>query len=70
MLQAASLDCQFFDHLPFSDDGFFSLKVDIRWCDVAQTFVVTLVIIILHECPDLTFKVAVQTIVFQKDAVS
>ena len=69
MLQAATLDCQFFDPLPFSDDGFFSPEVDIRWCDVAQTFVVTLVIIILHECPDLTFKVAGQIIVFQKDAV-
>ena len=49
-------DCQFFDPLPFSDDGFVSPEVDIRWCDVAQTFMVTLVIIILHECPDLTFK--------------
>ena len=69
MLQAAVFDCQFLDPLPFSDDGFFSPEVDIRWCDVAQTFVVMLVIIILHECPDLTFKVAGQIIVFQKDAV-
>ena len=28
MLQAATLDCQFFDPLPFSDDGFFSPEVD------------------------------------------
>ena len=69
MLQAAVLDCQFLDLFPFSDDGFVSPEVDIRRCDVAQTFVVTLVIIILHECPDLTFKVAGQIIVFQKDGV-
>ena len=69
MLQAAILDCQFFDPLPFSDDGFFSPEVDIRWCDVAQTFVVKMVIVILDECLDLLFKVAGQIIVFQKDAV-
>jgi hypothetical protein len=49
MLQAATLDRQFFDPLPVSDDGFFSPEVDIRWCDVAQTFMVTMVIVILDE---------------------
>ena len=69
MLQAAVFDCHFLDLFPFSDDGFVSPEVDIRRCDVAQTFMVTLVIIILQECPDLTFKVAGQIIVFQHDAV-
>ena len=41
------------DLFPFADDGFVSPEVDIRRCDVAQTFMVMLVIIILHECPDL-----------------
>ena len=58
MLQAAVFDCQFLDLFPFSDDGFVSPKVDIRWCDVAQNFMVTLVVVILDECPDLTFKIA------------
>jgi len=69
MLQAAILDCLFFDLFPFSDDVFISPEVDIRWCDVAQTFVVTMVIVILDECLDLLFKVAGQIIVFQKDAI-
>ena len=58
MLQAAVFDCQFLDLFPLSDDGFVSPEVDIRWCDVAQTFMVTLVVVILDECPDLTFKIA------------
>jgi hypothetical protein len=58
MLQAAILDCLFFDLFPFSDDVFVSSEVDIRWCDVAQTFVVTMGIVILDECLDLLFKVA------------
>ena len=41
MLQAAVFDCQFLDLFPFSDDGFVSPEVDIRRCDVAQTFMVT-----------------------------
>ena len=69
MLQATILDCLFFDLFPFSDDVFVSSEVDIRWCDVAQTFLVTMVIVILDECLDLLFKVAGQIIVFQKDAV-
>ena len=69
MLQATILDCLFFDLFPFSDDVFVSSEVDIRWCDVAQTFMVTMVIVILGECLDLLFKVAGQIIVFQKDAV-
>ena len=40
MLQATILDCLFFDLFPFSDDVFVSSEVDIRWRDVAQTFVV------------------------------
>ena len=69
MLQAAIFDCLFFDLFPFSDDVFVSSAVDIRWCDVAQTFVVKIVIVILDECLDLLFKVAGQIIVLQKDAV-
>ena len=69
MLQATILDCLFFDLFPFSDDVFVSSGVDIRWCDVAHTFMETMVIVILDECIDLLFKVAGQIIVFQKDAV-
>ena len=30
MLQAAFMDCQFLDTVPFSDDGFVPVEVDIR----------------------------------------
>ena len=52
MLQATILDRLFFDLFPFSDNVFVSSEVDIRWCDVAQTLVVTMVIVILDECLD------------------
>lgn len=55
MLLAAVLDYQFLDLFPFSDDGFVSPEVNIRWRDVAQTLVVALVVVIIDEVPDLTF---------------
>ena len=55
MLQAAVLDCQFLDLFPFSDDGFVPAEVDIRRCDIAQTFVVSFGIVVIDEGADLTF---------------
>ena len=45
MLQAALLDCQFLDLLPFPDDSFVAPEVDISWCDVVQALVVSLVVV-------------------------
>ena len=69
MLQAAILDCQFFDLFPFSDDGFVSPEVDIRRCDVSQALVVTLGVVIVDEDTDLLSQIAWQVVVFQKYAV-
>ena len=69
MLQAAVLDCRFLDPFPFSDDSFVPAEVDVRRRNVAQTFMVTLGVIILDEGSDLTFKITWQIIIFQQDAV-
>jgi hypothetical protein len=45
VLQAAFLDCQSFDFLPFSDDGFIAAKVYIGWRDVVEALVVSLVVV-------------------------
>ena len=40
MLQAAFLDCQFLDLVPFLEDGFSPAEVDIGGCDVVKASVV------------------------------
>lgn len=42
MLQAAVLDCQFPDLLPFPDDGLVTPEADVRGCDVVQALAVSL----------------------------
>ena len=69
MLQAAVLDCLFLDPFPFSENGFVAAKVDIGRCDVVEALVVSLVVVIVDECPDLAFEIAGQIIVFQQYAV-
>ena len=69
MLQAALLDRPFFDLFPFSENGFVAPEVDVCGCDVVQALVVTLIVVILDECADLTLKVAGQIVVFQQNPV-
>ena len=69
MLQAALLDCQFLDLFPFSDDGFVTPKIDVGRCDVVEALVISLVVVVLDEGPDLTFKIAGQVVVFQQNPV-
>ena len=69
MLQAAFLDCQFLDFLPFSDDGFIAAKVNIGRRDVVEALVVSLIVIIFDESPDLLLQIAWKVVVFQQDAV-
>ena len=69
MLQAAVLDCQFLDLLPFSDDGFVAPKIDVCRCDVVEALVVTLVVVVLDEGPDLAFEITGQIVVFQQNPV-
>ena len=58
MSQAAVFDCLFLDPFPFSENGFAAPEVDVGRCHVAQALVVTLVVVIIDECPDLAFEIA------------
>ena len=69
MLQAALLDCLFLDLGPFPQNGFVAPKVDVSGCDVVQALVITLVVVVIDEGADLTFKIAWSVIVFQQDTV-
>jgi len=69
MLQAALLDCQFFDLFPFFDDGFITPKIDVGGCDIVEALVISLIVVVLDEGPDLAFKIAGQVVVFQQNPV-
>lgn len=69
MLQAALTDCLLLDPLPFAQGGFIAAKVDVGGCDVVQTLVVALVVVIRDECANLTLKIAGKVVVFQEDTV-
>ncbi len=69
MLQAAFLDCLFLDLFPFSDDVLVAAEVDIGGCDVAEALVVSFVVVVIDEGPDLAFKVAGQVVVLQQNLV-
>ncbi len=69
MLQAALADSQFLDLFPFSDDGFVAPEVDVGGCDVVQTLMVSIVVVVIDEGPDLAFEITGQVVVFQQDPV-
>jgi len=69
MLQAVSADSQLLDLLPFPESGFVAPEVDVSWCDVVQVFLVTLIVVISDEGPDLAFESAGQVVVFQQNPV-
>jgi len=69
MLQATLLDCQFLDLIPFPDDGFVAPEVDVSWCDVVQAFVVSLVVVVIDEGPDLALEITGQIVVLQQNPV-
>lgn len=60
MLQAALSDRLFLDLCPCPENGFVATEVDVCGCDVVQTLVVTLFIVVIDEGPDLTLKIARQ----------
>ena len=69
MLQAALLDCLFLDLFSFSQNGFVSAEVDVGGCDVVQALVVSLVVVIFDEGPDLALKITGQVVIFQQNSV-
>ena len=69
MLQAALLDCLFLDFFPFPEYGFVAAEVDVGGCDVVQALVVSLVVVIFDEGPDLALKITGQVVIFQQNPV-
>ena len=69
MVQAAVLDGLVFDAPPFCQDGFASTKGDVGWGEVADAFVVTMVVVVVDEGGDGGFESAFEEAVCQKDAV-
>ena len=69
MLQAAVIDCLSLDPFPLSENDSVAPEVDVGRCDAVQAFVVTLVVVIIDERPDLAFEIAGKIVVFQQYAV-
>jgi len=69
LLQAALLDCPFIDPFPFSENGFVAPEVDVGGCDVVQTLMVALVVVVVAKGPDLAFEIAGQIVVLEQDTV-
>ena len=57
MLQAALWDCLFLDFFSFSKNDFVSAEVDVGGCDVVKVLVVSLVVVIFDEGPNLALKI-------------
>ena len=57
MDQAAVLNGQFFDLFSPFDDGGVTPEVGVGGCDGSDTLVVTLVVIVINEGPDLVFEI-------------
>ena len=68
MLQAALLDCLFFDRFPFSENVFGTPEVDVRGSDVVQALVVAMIVVMLDKQADALLEFSGQVIVFQQDA--
>ena len=69
MVQAAVLDGLLFDASPFGQDGFAATEVDVGWGQVADAFVVTVVVVVVDEGGDGGLKFPFEEVVFEQDAV-
>jgi hypothetical protein len=68
MAQAAALDGQLLDLLPFREDGLPAAEVDGRR-QVAQALMVTVVIVVIDEGADGDLELAWEKVVLEQDAV-
>jgi len=68
-MQAARFERLSFDPFPLLQNGFVTSEVDVGGCDVIQALVVALMVVVIDEGFNLSFKIAGQEVVFQKDAV-
>ena len=69
MLQAALLDCLFFDRFPFSENFFGTPEVDVRGSDVAQALVIAVIVVVIDKDTNLLLQIAWQVVVFQENVV-
>ena len=69
MQQAAFSDCLFLDLLSHFQDLGSTSVVDIGGRQVAQAFVVSMVVVVADEGADLPFQVAREEVVLEQDAV-
>ncbi len=68
-MQAARFERLSFDPFPLLWNGFITPEEDVSGCDVVDALVISLVVVVVDEGFDLSFKVARQEVVFQQDAV-
>ena len=69
MFQASSFECLSFDPFSVQQDGLAAPEVDVGGRKIAETFVVSAVIVMTDEVVDLSFQIPGQIIVLQQDAV-
>lgn len=68
-LQAAVFEGFEFDLLPLVEDGLCPAEVGIGRRYVTEALVVAMVVVVNDESADLRFKITLQVVVFQQDAV-
>ncbi len=69
VLQAAFVECQFLDFLPFSENGFSPVEVDVGWCHIVPALVVAVIVVVFDKCFDLPLQIAGQKIMLQQNPV-
>lgn len=69
MRQASFFERMFFYFPPSLDDGVVTAEVNVGRRQVAETFVIAVVIVALNEGADADLKVARQIVILEQDAV-
>jgi len=57
-MQASRFERLSFDPFPLFQNGLVAAEVDVGGCDVAQAFVVAVVVVVIDEGFDLSLKIA------------
>ena len=69
MLQASGFDGVAFDPFSFQQDGLTTPEVDVGRREVADTLVVSEMVVVGDEVADLLLEIAGQVVVLEQDAV-
>jgi hypothetical protein len=65
MLQAALFDGVAFDPFSFQQNGVAAAEVDVGRCQVAETFVISVMVVVIDEGCDLCLKVLREVVIFR-----